>query len=162
MRVVEPARTSAESWLSGLRLYLIFVALGNLLWETAHLPLYTIWRDGTVRVLAVAVVHCTAGDVLIAIAALVAGLLVAGNGWPDRRVAYSRVTLAAVAIGLTYTVFSEWLNIVVRRSWAYSELMPVIPLANAGLSPVLQWMVVPLAGFWFARRSVGVRTAKGA
>lgn len=162
MTIQEASRTSAESWLSILRFYLIFVTLGNLFWETAQLPLYTIWREGTARQLAIADLHCTAGDVLIATASIVAGLLVAGHGWPDRLDAYRRVALAAIVIGVTYTVFSEWLNIVVRRSWAYSELMPVIPLVNAGLSPVLQWMVVPLAGFWFARRGVGGPAAQRA
>ena len=145
-----------------MRRYLMFVTLGNLIWETAQLPLYTIWQEGTVRDLAIAVLHCTAGDVLIATASIVAGLLVTGHDWPDRLDAYRRVALAAIAIGVTYTVFSEWLNIVVRRSWAYSELMPVIPLVGAGLSPALQWMVVPLAGFWFARRGVGGPAAQGA
>jgi hypothetical protein len=30
------------------------------------------------------------------------------------------------------------LNIVVRRSWAYSDWMPVILLMETGLSPLLQ------------------------
>lgn len=145
-----------------MRRYLMFVTLGNLIWETAQLPLYTIWQEGTVRDLAIAVLHCTAGDVLIATAAIVAGLLVAGDDWPDRLDAYRRVALAAIAIGVTYTVFSEWLNIVIRRSWAYSELMPVIPLVGLGLSPALQWIVIPLAGFWFARRGVGGPAAQRA
>ncbi len=32
--------------------------------------------------------------------------------------------------GLVYAGFSEWLNVSVRRSWSYSELMPVIPIAG--------------------------------
>ena len=48
------------------------------------------------------------------------------------------------------TVFSEWLNIEVRQAWAYRDAMPVIPVLGAGLSPVLQWIIVPLAGFWWA------------
>jgi hypothetical protein len=31
--------------------------------EAAHLPLYTIWTDGTIRDNAFAVLHCTMGDV---------------------------------------------------------------------------------------------------
>ena len=48
---------------------------------------------------------------------------------------------------------SHSLNIVIRQSWAYSDLMPVVPVIDTGLSPLLQWIVVPLAGFWFARRT---------
>ena len=50
---------------------------------------------------------------------------------------------AAIMIGITYTVFSEWLNVEVRRSWSYSPAMPVLPWLGAGLSPILQWLVVP-------------------
>ena len=50
--------------------------------------------------------------------------------------------------GVSYTMFSEWLNIVVRKSWAYSELVPMIPGIDAGLSPLAQWVVIPLAGLW--------------
>ena len=57
-----------------------------------------------------------------------------------------------VVIGVSYTVFSEWLNIEIRGAWAYRDGMPVIPLLDAGLSPVLQWILVPLAGFWWTKR----------
>jgi hypothetical protein len=55
-----------------------------------------------------------------------------------------------MAIG--YTIFSEWLNISVRRGWAYSDLMPTLPWIETGLSPVLQWSVLPAIGFTIARR----------
>jgi hypothetical protein len=41
---------------------------------------------------------------------------------------FAAVAALLLAFGLGYTVFSEWLNIVVRRSWAYSSLMPVVSL----------------------------------
>jgi hypothetical protein len=49
-------------------------------------------------------------------------------------------------------VFSEWLNTEVRGSWAYSELMPVMPVVATGFSPVAQWIVIPIGAFWWARR----------
>src|SRR3546814_3822737 len=30
-----------------LRRYLVVIALGNFVWEMFHMPLYTIWREGT-------------------------------------------------------------------------------------------------------------------
>jgi hypothetical protein len=57
------------------------------------------------------------------------------------------VLLAAVAMGVGYTIFSEWLNIVVREAWAYRDIMPVIPVIDAGLTPFLQWLVVPTAAY---------------
>lgn len=38
------------------------------------------------------------------------------------------VAVAAGAIGLGYTLFSEWLDIEVRGAWAYRDLMPVLPV----------------------------------
>ena len=41
-----------------------------------------------------------------------------------------------------------------RASWTYSDLMPVVSIAGLkiGLSPLLQWIVVPGAAFAVMRR----------
>ena len=51
-----------------------------------------------------------------------------------------------------YAAYSEWQNREIGGTWAYRDAMPVIPVLDAGLSPILQWIVVPLAGFWWASR----------
>ena len=142
-------------WLTVFRRYIPFVAAVNLAWETAQLPLYTLGRDGTPGEQAFAVLHCTGGDVLIATTALLLALMTAADGrWPGHPPIYRRVAALTVGLGVLYTIFSEWLNIVIRQSWAYSDLMPVVPVIDTGLSPLMQWIVVPLAGFWFARRTL--------
>jgi hypothetical protein len=142
------SNSSAHSRRRALAIYLSVTAAGNLAWESLHLPLYTLWRTGTPGEQAFAVIHCTGGDILIALTSLVLALITAGSRrWPDNR--YRRVASAAILFGLAYTVFSEWLNVIVRHTWAYSERMPVLPLFgfNLGLSPVLQWVMVPMLGF---------------
>ncbi len=32
--------------------------------------------------------------------------------------------------------------------------MPMVPAIDTGLSPLLQWIAIPLAGFWFAHRTL--------
>jgi len=64
-----------------------------------------------------------------------------------------------VTLGLAYTFYSEWRNVVVRGSWAYSNLMPVIPALETGLSPLLQWLIVPIVGLAWARRTALRTTA---
>lgn len=145
--------STAGTWLLVWRRYLLIVVFANLLWEVLHLPLYTIWYEATPAEVAFAVVHCTGGDVLIATFSLVIGLVLFGHRqWPDR--GFYRVAVITVALGVLYTIFSEWLNIVVRKSWAYSDLMPVIPLVGTGISPIAQWLVIPLLGLWWARRTI--------
>jgi hypothetical protein len=135
-------------WLSGLRVYFGVILAGNLLWEILHLPLYTIWAAGTLKERAFAAFHCTLGDLLIAMSALTLALLLVGDPrWPQVR--FWPTAILTVAFGLAYTVFSEWLNVVVRASWAHSEWMPIVSIGELkiGLSPLLQWIVVPAVAF---------------
>ncbi len=126
-----------------------FVAVANLVWEFAHLPFYTLWETGTTSEIIFAAVHCTGGDILIALSSVMLALLLTGSSsWPSAR--GLAVIVLTLIFGLGYTVFSEWLNVEVRQAWAYRDLMPVIPLIGTGLSPILQWIIIPLAGFHFA------------
>lgn len=137
-----------------MRRYFIAMAFGNLAWEFAHMPLYTLWETGSAREIAFAAVHCTGGDLLIALGFLAAALVLLGRGaWPQA--GYRKVAAAAIAFGLAYTVFSEWLNIQVRGTWAYRDMMPVIPMIGTGLSPLAQWILLPSLAFWWAGRLKG-------
>jgi hypothetical protein len=156
---VDVGGATGPAWLSGLRAYLVGAGLAHLTWESLQLPLYALWDQGTPRAQAFAVAHCTLGDLLIALSALVVALVLVGDeAWPRRR--FWRVAGAALVLGVAYTVFSEWLNVAVRASWAYSERMPVIRLPgfDIGVSPLLQWIVVPAIAFAAARRGAGRRT----
>lgn len=146
------ALPGGDAWLAALRRYFAVIVPGHLAWELAQLPLYTIWYEATPGEFAFAVLHCTSGDVLIALASLMGALLLFGRGWPDDPLAFRRVAVLAVAAGLGYTVFSEWLNTEVRAAWAYTPEMPVLPLTGTGLAPLLQWLVIPCAGLWWAGR----------
>lgn len=126
------------------------LAVLSLAWEVAQLPLYTLWESALPEI-AFAVAHCTGGDVLIGLSALFAALVLTRAGalsqwrWPW-------VIALTVTAGTGYTVYSEWMNTAVRQSWAYSELMPVVPYLDVGLSPIAQWLVVPALALWAARR----------
>jgi len=139
-------------WLPALRRYLVVAAVGNLLWEGLQLPLYTIWTDGTPGEIAFAALHCTAGDVLIALASLVGALILAGMPrWPTKR--FAVVALLTVLLGVGYTLYSEWFNVSVRGSWAYAPSMPRIPPLGTGLTPVLQWVAIPLLALGAVQRA---------
>jgi len=135
--------------LSWLRRYALAVGGLNLVWETLQLPLYTIWRKGTAGEIAFSVLHCTLGDMLIAGAALMCALFLIGKDWPARN--YGRTVVVAIGLGIAYTAFSEWRNAELLKSWAYSPWMPMIPGLPIGLSPLLQWLIVPWAAFIWSR-----------
>jgi hypothetical protein len=147
------ASLSRPGWLGALRIHVAVIAVGNLAWEALQLPLYTIWMSGSRSEQVFAVIHCTGGDLLIALSSLIVALLVAGSpDWPRRT--FGLIAGLTIAFGLGYTGCSEWLNVSVRKSWAYSELMPVLPIAGGiGLSPLLQWVVVPTLALWCVFRA---------
>ena len=70
-------------WLSALRRFAVITFLGHLIWEAAHIPLYTIWVEGTWGEIIFAAVHCTGGDLLIAMSSILLALFFFGTGsWP--------------------------------------------------------------------------------
>ena len=138
-------------WRFVLVRYLPALAALSALWEVAQLPLYTLWWETPPLSIAYAVLHCTLGDVLIGICTLLLALIVTRSG-ALRDWRWRRVGVIAVAFGLAFTVFSEWFGTAVRASWTYSEWMPVTPFVPIGVSPLLQWVVVPLTALALSRR----------
>lgn len=66
--------------------------------------------------------------------------------------------LSTVVIGTTgYTIYSEYVNTIVRRSWVYTEWMPMLPRLGAGLSPLAQWSIVPAVALVWAGRALPLR-----
>jgi hypothetical protein len=131
-------------------LYIGLAAIGHFLWEAGQLPLYTLWSTGTPREIAIAIFHCTGGDILITTAAIAAAAALArGWRWP----AFGwRMAFSAIVFGIAYTILSEWLNVQIRRSWSYTAAMPVLPWLGTGLTPLLQWLVVPGLAFAITAR----------
>ena len=118
----------------------VWALLLNLAWEVAQLPFYA-FAPGT-RPLEIAwdVVHCTAGDVGIALGSFGAAALATRDvQWPMKQ---PWLGLAiAIGVGLVWTVHSEWQNVYVRLAWSYAPSMPTI--SGVGLLPLLQWLVLP-------------------
>ncbi|OFW31056.1 MAG: hypothetical protein A3H97_06575 [Acidobacteria bacterium RIFCSPLOWO2_02_FULL_65_29] len=124
--------------------YTPWIAILNLVWEVAQLPLYTLWTEGTPDYIAFAVAHCTLGDIAIGVSALALGLI-AMNAGAVRSWRVGPLIAIVTVIAAAFTIFSEWLNTVALAGWAYSPLMPTVRFGKfeLGLSPVLQWLVLP-------------------
>lgn len=92
--------------------------------------------------------RATCGDVGIALAAFwgVAGLG-SGRHWP--RYPTTAQIVGFMAFGLAVTIGLELLATTVWHRWSYSAAMPVIPLLQVGLSPLLQWTILPPLIVWF-------------
>ena len=125
---------------AGLWSALAFVL--NLAWEIAQVRLYTIWTAADGMSVAWALLHCSLGDVVIALAMFaLAGIVLWRADWPGSR---PWTGGAIVVIGAAaFTAWSEWYNVYRAGNWAYTASMPMI--FGIGLSPLLQWIVLPPA-----------------
>lgn len=121
----------------------------NAAWEFGQTPLYED-SDRDLGYLAWSRLHCAAGDVLI----LLAAFWLTSLAWRSRRWFTRPRRLAPglfVALGLAYTVWSEWANTSLRDAWQYRPEMPT--LFGIGLAPLLQWLVLPPILVVLLRRS---------
>ncbi len=130
------------------------LALGfplHLAWETAQLPLYTLWRESERDYILYSLAHCTLGDMLILLGSYgVVALLSRNRYWLDEAARWRGLVFAL--LGVSYTVYSEIVNVYLEKTWAYTDAMPLVPVVGAGLAPVLQWTIIPPLMLWLLRR----------
>ena len=120
-------------------------------WEFAQVPLF---EDLPTRLHIQGIIICsqaTVGDVMIALAAFWAAALVSRS---RRWVAKPRAAplIVYLGTGLLLTVSVEYLSTEVLDLWAYGPDMPRLPYLGTGLSPLLQWSVIPLIVYWYLKR----------
>jgi len=57
-----------------------------------------------------------------------------------------------IGIGLILTIGFEYYYTNITLRWTYSDLMPLVPPFGTGLSPLLQWLILPILVIWFTKR----------
>jgi len=131
----------------------LFAFLLNLVWEFGQVPLY---RDlpsqghwASIKLCA----RATLGDAVIAVVALwVVAAVTVSRRWIT---APSAAQVACfVGIGLGISTALEWVAIHVQGRWAYGASMPIVPVLQIGLAPVLQWVIAPPLVVWFVKRQL--------
>lgn len=118
-------------------------------WETLHVSLY----DGVAQQSHAAGVVCclraAAGDVMIALVSYgTVAALTRNRLW----LADPRLSTVGgyVGAGLVITVAMELLSTGAWGRWTYAPAMPTV--FGVGVSPLLQWLVLPPVALWLARR----------
>jgi len=122
------------------------------MWEWVQTPFFTDITDN-INTIVWYRVHCTIGDIMIlGISLVIWSLYKKDNLWffyPKKK-----DYLAVTILGASYTAYSEILNVVIRKSWGYSELMPTIPGTHIGLVPVIQWLILPSVIIYICARFI--------
>lgn len=131
----------------------VFSFLLNFIWELLQLPLFAGFDEASYYE---TVMHCakaTSGDVVISLIAFTcACLLTRTRNW----ITLNRIDgiVAFLFTGLVITIVFELLATGPLNRWAYAESMPILPFLGVGVSPVLQWVLLPILQLWFVRRQI--------
>ena len=132
----------------------LFGLLLHFVWEMLQVPFYEgmeladHWG---------AVLRCTRaalGDVLIGWVAYAFAAALARDPWWLTASHRWRPLTVLLGTGLLITGTLEWLNVYAWQRWAYSPDMPVV--LGIGLTPLLQWLLLPVLTLWLARRHLGL------
>ncbi|WP_026481086.1 hypothetical protein [Ahrensia sp. 13_GOM-1096m] len=138
----------------------VFSFLLHFVWEFVQAPTYAgmiemnHW-DGIKLCMS-----ATFGDVGFALTAfIVTSIAARSRDWYASPKAWQLMLFLSVGIALTVGFEYYYTNITLR--WTYSELMPLVPPFGTGLSPLLQWIIVPLLALGITRRQIaGAVTAE--
>lgn len=130
---------------------LVLSFMGHFTWELLQAPLFSSLTDkGHIPGILICL-KATLGDLGIALAAFWAAS-VAGRGrdWA----AHPAVVPVAVYLstGLAITIGFEFLSTEILDRWTYAPDMPRLPLFGTGLSPFLQWLIIPSLVLWYLNR----------
>jgi hypothetical protein len=134
----------------------VFALLLNFPWEFLQSPLFAGMATAPHGEAVKSCTRAALGDALIALAAHSTVAAMSHNRrWLLSPARWQLATF--VGVGLAITVVIEWLALNDRwiGGWRYAETMPVVPGLGIGLSPLLQWVVLPLLTVWFVRRQTG-------
>lgn len=134
-----------------LAIFILFTFLFHFSWEILQAPLFARMPVMSHWEATLVCLRATIGDIGIALAAFSAGALL------DRNVAWflrpsAGALVGYLAVGVLFTTVFEWHAVYWANRWAYSNLMPVVPLLGIGASPLLQWLLIPPVALHFLRR----------
>lgn len=122
----------------------------NILWENVQAPWYMGYA-GPVAHLPMCM-RAAIGDVLIVL--LIYGLfaLMYKDMWWFQKLDWRSVVLLAV-VGSSIGIGIEKLALSAQR-WDYAQSMPIIPIVEVGLTPVLQMMLLPIVTFYLTSKYI--------
>lgn len=131
-------------------LFVLAVAV-NLAWELAQRTFYAGADD-----FRTALWHCfvaALGDGLLVTLIFAAAAAAQGSfNWFIKPTAGGYAAMIGTSLVIGFTV--EWWGLRIAERWQYSERMPLIPLIDIGIVPLLQMILLPPLIFWIMRRSV--------
>ena len=137
-----------------------FGLLTNWPWEFLQVPLYAGMAEADHWEATLVCTQAAFGDAFILLVAFfVVSAVWRGSQWTveDRL----RPKMLFVAVAFLVSMGFEAASVYVLDRWSYAPAMPL--LAGLGLSPIVQWILLPPLTLWLARRhALGSRSIRSA
>lgn len=139
----------------------IFSFLLHFVWEFLQVPMFDGMAEMSHWEAVKLCLSATVGDVGFALTAFwAASLFARSRSWFESPQYLPFAVF--IAVGVLLTVAFEYYYVNVSLRWTYSDAMPLVPPFGTGLSPLLQWLIVPIIVIWLARRHIlGARVLRG-
>ena len=140
----------------------VFALLLNYPWELIQAPLYEGMAAARHWEAVKVCTRATLGDgAIMLLAYWVVAAAKRNRWWLLHPMAFERASF--VAVGATVTIVLESLATQsdhAQWGWRYAEAMPIVPGIGVGLSPLLQWIILPLLLLWFVQRQLNGLASK--
>jgi hypothetical protein len=139
----------------------VFALLLNWPWEFLQVPFF---REMPSAEHWEGVRTCTRaalGDAVIMLVAYWTVSVRSGRYWLLRPSASQLCVFLAVGLAITVVIEKLAVSRLWMDGWSYSDLMPLVPFLDVGLTPVLQWIVLPPLAVWFCKRQLGPGVDQG-
>lgn len=120
----------------------------NAIWEFAHAPLYRFFAYDVEHMI-ICLLAALADMLLLLFLFFAFGLLYGDIHW-IRQLSLSRMFVLVLFGGAGAIIGEIWHT--TRGDWYYTDAMPMIPLLDVGIYPVLQFMLLPLIVFTMVRK----------
>ena len=154
MNHVWPTRLLAVTRLPEFNVAL-FAILLNYPWEFLQVPLFDRMPDAPHWEAIKSCTRATLGDAVIMLIAYGSIAAVARDRrWFVAPRAGQVALFSSVGVSITIAIERMALGGLWMGGWAYASDMPIVPVIGVGLSPVLQWVVLPPLVVWFVRRQL--------
>lgn len=133
--------------------FAVFAFLLNFPWEFLQIPLYLGMAEAPHWAATKVCVFATLGDAVIVVFAFwMAALAARSRQWFVKPRRWP--TAVFILAGLAITIVLERLATGPLDRWQYAATMPVAPFLGVGLTPLLQWSVLPPICLWFVGRQI--------
>jgi len=136
-----------------INLYIFIVSfLIHLIWEFLHSPLYTCF-DLPLNQFIPLILGATFMD----------GILMLGFYWigyfKNKNVKWffnfkKSDYYLIIILGVLAASLIEFVSLNSSIGWRYTELMPIVPIINVGLTPILQLIILPFVIFWIVKKII--------